>query len=74
MQSETPKVISEMINLSIDVSVSGTPYEKSSAIALLRNCLGKAAERIAVMESLLESERKLREADRDFATKNETYL
>lgn len=70
----TPKVISAIIDLSIDVSVSGTTYEKSIAYALLRNSLGKAAERIVVLESLLESERNLRKTDRDFATKNETYL
>ncbi len=66
----TPKVISAIIDLSIDVSISGTPYEKSSSIALLRTALGKAAERIVVLESRVESERNLREADRDF---NETY-
>lgn len=70
----TPKVVSAIIALSVDVSVSGTPYEKGSAIALLRNCLSKAAERIVVLESLLESERKLRQADRNFALKNSTYL
>lgn len=73
-ENMTPKVILAIIDLSVDVSVSGTPYEKGSAIALLRNCLGKAAERIAVLESLLESERNLHQADRNFALKNQTHL
>lgn len=70
----TPMVISAIIELSIDASVSGDKYEKASSIALLRTVLGKAAERIVVLESLLESERKLRQADRAFALKNATYL
>jgi hypothetical protein len=70
----TPMVISAIIELSIDASVSGDKYEKASSIALLRTALGKAAERIVVLENLLESERKLRQADRAFALKNATYL
>lgn len=70
----TPMAISAIIELSIDASVSGDKYEKASSIALLRTALGKAAERIVVLESLLESERKLRQDDRDFATKNATHL
>lgn len=70
----TPEVISAIVELSIDASVSDNKYEGASAVALLRTALGKAAERIVVLETMLESERKLRQEDRDFATKNATHL
>lgn len=70
----TPEILSAIVKLFIDVSVSGAESEREECIALILNAINKSAERIVVLESLLESERKLRQADRDFALKNSSYL
>lgn len=58
----------------VDAITSEDPTIRGYGMALMQTALGKAAERIVVLESLLESERKLRQADRAFALKNATYL
>ena len=46
----------------------------SDAAILMKTALGKAAERIVVLESLLESERKVYQKENESAIKNATYL
>lgn len=70
----SPNIISAIIELSIDAITSEDPSIRGCGISMMQIALGKAAERIVVLESLLESERKLRQDDRDFATKNATHL
>lgn len=69
-----PEGVSEVQRLFIDAITSDDPAIRGKGIAMMQKVLGLAAERIVVLQSLLESERNLRQADRDFATKNETYL
>lgn len=74
VENITCAAIETVQRLFVEALVAEDPKIRGCGIAMAKTALGKAAERIAVLESLLESERKLRQADRDFATKNETYL
>lgn len=74
VESITPQTIETVQRLFVDAITSEDPAIRGCGMALIQTALGKAAERIVVLESLLESERKLRQDDRDFATKNATHL
>lgn len=70
----TSATIQVVDDLYIDALLSADRDIIGTVTGQMRNALLKAAERIVVLESLLESERKLRQADRAFALKNATYL
>lgn len=70
----SPFTIQVVDEFYLDALISFDREMIGSAALLMRTAIGKAAERIVVLESLLESERKLRQEDRDFANKNETHL
>jgi len=70
----SPYTMQLVVDFYIDSLVSGNAEMVGNAAILMQTALGKAAERIVVLESLLESERKLRQADRAFALKNATHL
>jgi hypothetical protein len=70
----TSASIETVQRLFVDAITSESAEIRGRGISMMQIALGKAAERIVVLESMIESERNFREADRDFATKNETYL
>ena len=70
----SPFTIQVVDEFYLDALISTDREMIGSAALLMRTAIGKAAERIVLLESLLESERKLRQADKDFALKNATYL
>ena len=70
----TPATIQVVDDLYIDALISAQRDIVETVAGQMRNALLKAAERIVVLESLLESERKLRQDDRAFALKNATHL
>jgi len=73
-QNITAESIETVQRLFVDAITSEDPTIRGYGMALMQTALSKAAERIVVLESLLESERKLRQADRAFALKNATHL
>lgn len=73
-ESITAESIETVQRLFVDAITSDDPEIRGKGIAMMQTALGKAAERIVVLESLLESERKLRQADRAFPLKNAIYL
>jgi len=70
----SPFTIQVVDEFYLDALISTDREMIGSAALLMRAALGKSAERIVVLESLLESERKLRQADEVFALKNATHL
>ena len=70
----SPFTIQVVDEFYLDALISTDREIIGSAALLMRAALGKSAERIVVLESLLESERKLRQADEVFALKNATHL
>lgn len=74
VQNITPESIETVQRLFVEAITSNYAEVRGRGIALMQTALGKSAERIVVLESLLESERKLRQADEVFALKNATHL